>query len=159
MALLAISGYWESFLFYFNPTHRVEPDQTVSASGQGKRDNRGGAPNPQGHRGPIQVWIARRKFEWEGSQSVPTHCFITATGYTAFRGSISRSRDTSFQRPLDTRRHRVNKIDGGGGPVATGTQHTGPPGHHGHVQCGLNRLTTSGRPEQLAIFTVCRPAA
>ena len=38
MALLAISGYWESFLFYFNPTHRVEPDQTVSASGQGKME-------------------------------------------------------------------------------------------------------------------------
>ena len=34
------------------PTHtpRAEPDQTVSATGQGTRDNRGGAPNPQGHR-------------------------------------------------------------------------------------------------------------
>ena len=42
-------------------TPRVEPDQTVSASGQGKGDNRGGAPNPQGHRGPIQVWIALRR--------------------------------------------------------------------------------------------------
>ena len=99
-------------LVLFPHTPRVDPDQTVSASGQGKGINRGGAPNPQGHRGPIQVWITRRKFEWEGSQSVPTHCFITATGYTAFRGSISRSRDTSFQRPLDTRRHRVNKIEG-----------------------------------------------
>ena len=73
-------------------------------------------------------------------------------------GSISRSHDPSFQRPPDTRRHRANKIDGGG-TVATGTQHTGHPGHHGHVQCGLNRLTTSSRPEQLAVFTVCRPAA
>ena len=66
-------------VLFFAHTHRVEPDQTVSASGQGKGDNRGGAPNPQGHRGPIQVWIAQRKFEWEGSQSVPTHCFVMAT--------------------------------------------------------------------------------
>ena len=51
-----------SFLWFLSPhTPRVDPNQTVSASGQGKGINRGGAPNPQGHRGPIQVWIALRR--------------------------------------------------------------------------------------------------
>ena len=58
-------------------------------------------------------------------------------------GGISRSHDPSFQRPPDTRRHRANKIDGGG-TVATGT-HTTPdsPGHISRVQCGLNGMFNS----------------
>ena len=85
MALLTIYRVPGPVLILFSHTpHRVDPDQTVSASGQGGRGtNRGGAPNPQGHRGPIQVWIARRTVECEEAQSVPTHCFVTASGYTA----------------------------------------------------------------------------
>ena len=141
-------------LFYPPPhTPRVEPDQTMSASGQGIRDNRGGAPNPQGHRGPIQVWITQRKFEWEGSQSVPTHCFVMATGYTAFRGSISRSHDTSFQRPLDTRRHRVNKIEEGGGTVAHGHHNTPDP----QATMAMSSVGLSGMLNSLFIRSADRP--
>ena len=58
-------------------------------------------------------------------------------------------------RPLDTRRYRVNKIEERGVAVrrARASLHTGPPGHHGHVQCGVER------DAQLAFFAVCRPAS
>ena len=68
-------------------------------------------------------------------------------------GSISRSRDPSFQRSPDTRRHRAqnrwrrrNRRDGH-------PHHTGLPRPHQPCPVWVERDV------QLAVFAVCRPAA
>ena len=63
-------------------TPRVAPDQTMSVSGQGKRgNNQGGEPNPQSHRGLIQVWLTQRKRSEAGkSRDAPYPVSVMVAG-------------------------------------------------------------------------------
>ena len=121
---------------------------------RGKGTNRGDAPNPQGHRGPIQVWIALRRCSDPGRAAMRPIPFLAWQPARPPFGRITRSHYTSFQRPLDTRRHRVNKIEGRRANPPSHPHHHRTPRRPSPCPVGLNRTTTSGRTEQHAFYSL-----
>ena len=80
MALLAISGcrVLPGSIFPHTPGSTQPDDERLWP---GERNNQGGEPNPQSHRGLIQVWLTQRKRSEAGKgRDAPYPVSVMVTG-------------------------------------------------------------------------------
>ena len=130
----------------------MDPDQTVSASGQGEGEQTEGAHRTLKDIAALyRFGLPEGRLNGKGRRASLPIASSQPPAIPPGNGSISRSRDPTFQRPLDTRRHRVNKIEGEEDQSRRAPTHR-TPRPPWPCPVWVEQETTSGRPEQLAFL-------